>query len=103
MRWTNPETEAEHLVADGGMSSNFPVWLFDAPGTGYELGVLGYLRALADTMIEEHDRLYLEEHDFVRTVPIDTLGGRTCGGRPLAGARGRPPQVRALRRETLPE
>lgn len=28
-------------------------------------------------MMEAHDRLYLEEHDFARTIAIDTLGVRT--------------------------
>lgn len=39
--------------------------------------MLGPLRALGDTMMVAHDRLYLEEHDFTRTAAIDTLGVRT--------------------------
>ena len=98
VRWTNPEMGREHLIVDGGMLSNFPVWLFDAPDPlrptigmklsesdaraplapgGDSTGMLGYLRALVDTMMEAHDRLYLEEHDFARTIAIDTLGVRT--------------------------
>ena len=30
-----------------------------------------------ETMMEAHDRLYLEEHDFARTIAIDTMGVRT--------------------------
>ena len=109
VRFTNPETGRVHLIVDGGMLSNFPVWLFDAeeplrPTFGLKLvepdprsplasvgpelgaarlhgpavvGVVAYLRSLVDTMMEAHDRLYLEEHDFARTIAIDTLGVRT--------------------------
>jgi hypothetical protein len=80
------------------MLSNFPVWLFDAdkpywPTIGLKfieedprspLGTLGskggwfsmvdYARRLVDTMMEAHDRLYLEESDFHRTIAIDPLG-----------------------------
>ena len=102
VRFMNPETGVEHLIVDGGMLSNFPVWLFDAeeplwPTFGMKLvenpklplpgepllpekprsGVLlvvDYLRSLVDTMMAAHDRLYIEEHDFARTIAIDTLG-----------------------------
>jgi len=102
VRFKNPETGVEHLIVDGGMLSNFPVWLFDAeeplwPTFGMKLvenpklslpgepllpekprsGVLlvvDYLRSLVDTMMAAHDRLYIEEHDFARTIAIDTLG-----------------------------
>ena len=33
--------------------------------------------ALFSTMIEAHDARYIEDHDFVRTIPIPTLGVRT--------------------------
>jgi NTE family protein len=104
VRFTNRETDREHLIVDGGMLSNFPVWLFDAetpqwPTFGLKLvqkdpkaslaaelpqpvaprggvsQVVGYLRSLVDTMMAAHDRLYIEEHDFEeRTIAIDTLG-----------------------------
>lgn len=32
VRWENPETGKEHIIVDGGLLSNFPVWLFDADG-----------------------------------------------------------------------
>ncbi len=102
VRFINGQTREEHLIVDGGMLSNFPVWLFDAeepqwptigmklvqrPETpiGEELAepvprggvkqVIGYLRSLVDTMMAAHDRLYVEQHDFDRrTIGIDTLG-----------------------------
>jgi NTE family protein len=100
----NPRTGRDHLIVDGGMLSNFPVWLFDAekgqpprwPTFGMLLveadpkvpiahrvqaresgSIIDYVRALASTMMEAHDRLYLEKATFVRTVPIPTLGVST--------------------------
>ncbi len=106
VRFANPQTGREHLIVDGGMLSNFPVWLFDAeepqwPTFGLKLIqkdpkaplpgdlpppdparrgvalVIDYLRSLVDTMMAAHDRLYIEESDFDRTIAIDTLGVRT--------------------------
>src|SRR5215218_28853 len=100
----NPRTDCEHLIVDGGMLSNFPVWLFDAeagepprwPTFGLLLvegdpkvpvahrvegrqsgSIIDYIKALASTMMEAHDRLYLEKATFVRTIPIPTLGVST--------------------------
>ncbi|MGH2561196.1 MAG: patatin-like phospholipase family protein [Thermomicrobiales bacterium] len=107
VRFRNPKTGREHLIVDGGMLSNFPVWLFDAAGVpewptfGLKLvepdpvamtladrlpdepprrgiaGVIGYVKSLVSTMVEAHDRFYIEENDFQRTIPIATLGVRT--------------------------
>jgi NTE family protein len=101
VRFPNPGTSEEHLIVDGGRLSNFPVWLFDAevpqwPTFGLKLTqeqkipfgeqlpqpvprggvtqVIGYLRSLVDTMMAAHDRLYIEDHEFDRTIAIDTLG-----------------------------
>jgi NTE family protein len=104
VRHRNPRTGKEHLIVDGGMLSNYPVWLFDVPegpppwptfglrlvepeprehlGTRIDpplrgLGVtalVDYLKAIAQTMIEAHDRLHVEQADYVRTIPIPTLG-----------------------------
>jgi NTE family protein len=100
----NPRTGLDHLIVDGGMLSNFPVWLFDADKgepprwptfgmllvegdpkvpvshrlQGRESGsIIDYIKALASTMMEAHDRLYLEKATFVRTIPIPTLGVST--------------------------
>jgi NTE family protein len=98
---------AEHVVVDGGLLSNFPVWLFDAPpgqeprwptfgfllvapgqrnplggppadadGPG-DLSLPEYAMAIVHTVLEAHDRLYLEQADFARTITIDTLGVET--------------------------
>jgi NTE family protein len=103
----NDRTGEEHLIVDGGMLSNFPVWLFDCEGRdprwptfglklvepeprtaighrlpGDEQGakagsLVDYFKSLASTMMEAHDRLYLENATFSRTIPIPTLGVRT--------------------------
>jgi NTE family protein len=100
----NPRNGGEHLIVDGGMLSNFPVWLFDAKGReprwptfglmlvepdpkvplGHRIGgedhgvprgsLIDYLKSLASTMMAAHDRLYLENATFARTVPIPTIG-----------------------------
>ena len=80
---------------DGGLLSNFPVWLFDVEGTppwptiGFKLvdpdycrphdvrGPLAYASALVSTMLEAHDARYLEAADAVRTIFIPTMGVRT--------------------------
>ena len=101
-----PWVEDDHTIVDGGVLSNFPVWLFDtAPGTvpawptfglllvapDPEAAIPGgaqpelegrlaggkFLLALARTMMEAHDRLYIEQAQFARTIPIPTLGVHT--------------------------
>jgi NTE family protein len=106
VRVQNPKTNHEHLIVDGGMLSNFPVWLFDAehgdppawPTFGCLLvepdpkspiterlpepqrgrrgarGLVQLLSAMLHTMMEAHDRLYLEQATFARTIGIPTLG-----------------------------
>jgi len=104
VRMRNPRTGREHLIVDGGMLSNYPVWLFDVPGIpewptfglrlvepqpatsiGMRLplpepalrpfeGVIDFFRSLIFTMLEAHDRLYIEKANFARTIPIPTLG-----------------------------
>ena len=107
VEFRNPATGRKHLIVDGGVLSNFPVWLFDSreeprwptfglrlvepePGLPLDhrmqpktrpLGGLGttvdYVRSLVYTMLEAHDRRYIETADFARTIPIPTLGVRT--------------------------
>ncbi len=109
VRHENPETGETHVIVDGGMLSNYPVWLFDNnsadppewPTFGLLLvepkpkvqvgarlpqaesihegprGLLTYVKALAQTMMEAHDRLYVDSADYARTIPIPTLGVST--------------------------
>jgi hypothetical protein len=98
----NERTGREHVIADGGMLSNFPVWLFDCedsrPPAYPTFGLLlvepdpkapigerlpapddarrgagdfvRYAKAMADVIMEAHDRLYVADADFARTIPI---------------------------------
>lgn len=107
VRVRNHRDGIEHVIVDGGMLSNFPVWLFDSDGEpewptfGLKLvesdprtslaerlppeaaeagslhGVIDYAKSLIGTMTEFYDRLYLEKDTFVRTITIPTLGIRT--------------------------
>jgi NTE family protein len=107
VRWKNPETDEEHLLIDGGMLSNYPVWLFDSDGKpewptfGLRLveedmrsqidskipildkataalgPIVPFISNLASTAIEAHDRMYIESANFSRTIPIPTLGVST--------------------------
>lgn len=102
----HPDTGEDHLIVDGGMLSNFPVWLFDArgeprwptfgltlsdptpngtlegmldpaPTSGGPAASFHYFVSLVKTMIEAHDRLHLEDADYVRSIAINNLGVRT--------------------------
>jgi NTE family protein len=101
----NPQSGGQHMIVDGGLLSNFPVWLFDCtplkpsfPTFGVQLvappkpvsdaqaqgaappalpSFIDYLKSLADTATQAHDRFYLEDEDFARTIAVSTLGVRT--------------------------
>jgi NTE family protein len=89
----NMKTNQVSYIVDGGVLSNFPVWLFDTEGNvpewptfGFKLvepeegkphqvrGPISLLAALFSTMIEAHDARYIEDQQFVRTISIPTLG-----------------------------
>ena len=104
VRVRNPQTGREHIVVDGGVLSGYPIWIFDqdgapqwptfglrlvepepeAPLSGHLLppaepasgveAVVDYLKSLVQTMMEAHDRFYIERADYARTIPIPTLG-----------------------------
>lgn len=85
-----------NTIVDGGVLSNFPVWLLDDkttadppwPTFGYKLvdpqtdrpheihGPISLFAALFSTMMEAHDARYLEDRDFARTICIPTTGVR---------------------------
>ncbi len=87
--------EIKSYIVDGGLLSNFPVWLFDRgtgargiPTIGFKLtgpneerrhdidGPISMLKALFSTMLEAHDNRFVEEKNFQRTIAIPTLGIR---------------------------
>ncbi|HEX3033253.1 MAG TPA: patatin-like phospholipase family protein [Bacillota bacterium] len=89
---TSDENQVSAYVVDGGILSNFPVWLFDNEGSGnptfgFRLvgkgnqakprdirGPVSLLTAVVYTMMDAHDRKVIEESDFARTISIPTLG-----------------------------
>jgi NTE family protein len=92
----NAKIDELNYIVDGGLLSNFPVWLFDTqrgipqwPTFGFKLvepeagiprmirGPVSMLGALFSTMMEAHDARYINEENFVRTIPIPTLGVKT--------------------------
>jgi NTE family protein len=46
-------------------------------GETSDTGIVEYVKDLVATMLEAHDRMYLENESFVRTIGIPTLGVRT--------------------------
>lgn len=86
-------------VVDGGILSNFPLWIFDkeqalsnrepVPTLGFQLvgrsvkesrtitGPISMFQALFATMMDAHDERYIEEHNRFRTIKIPTLGVHT--------------------------
>lgn len=90
------KTNQISYIVDGGVLSNFPVWLFDTEGKapawptlGFKLvepeegaphrirGPISLLGALFNTMMEAHDARYIKDENFARTIPILTLGVKT--------------------------
>jgi NTE family protein len=80
-------------IVDGGLLSNYPLWLFDRqtytdriPVFGFQLvgkseyqmykikGPITMLEALFGTMLNAHDERYIEQQYRFRTVKIPTLG-----------------------------
>jgi NTE family protein len=83
-------------IVDGGVLSNFPVWIFDVddtprwptfgfklvdPGVSYtsqgKKDLLSFVLDIVDTMIDEDETVYMKSKDNIRTVSIPTLGVKT--------------------------
>lgn len=85
-----PSKKISYIV-DGGLLSNFPVWLFDRerprwPTFGFRLisetegqphtirGPISLFRAMFLTMMEAHDNRHIKEQDRLRTIQVLTKG-----------------------------
>lgn len=84
-----PARLGKSYVVDGGVLSNFPVWLFDDgpepewPTFGFRLvddveqkpariwEPVTFAVALVKTMLSAHDARYIQDNDFVRTIPVE--------------------------------
>jgi len=90
--------EGQHrksYIVDGGILSNFPVWLYDCPCDppwptfGFKLmepgqgeprnikNIVDFLAAMVSTMIEAHDERHIQDANFKRTIGIPTMGVKT--------------------------
>ncbi|HUB76616.1 MAG TPA: patatin-like phospholipase family protein [Solirubrobacteraceae bacterium] len=100
----NAKTGTPHVVVDGGLLSNFPIWLFDlppgavpqfptfgmtlvAPGERVSLAPpppghpqaelrwdIDFLKAIVSTMMDAHDRIAMDAATEARTIALPTLG-----------------------------
>lgn len=87
-----PHILAGSLMVDGGVLSNYPIWLFDSkeaprwPTFGFRLsgphiiaappkvkGLVDLSIALIRTMVEGHDRRYIKSNDAARTIFIKDI------------------------------
>ncbi len=85
-------------IVDGGLLSNYPLWIFDEPASGGApashvlgfqtvgrsdtqphriAGPISMFQAMFETMLSAHDQRYIEEHNLARTIKIPSLGVRT--------------------------
>jgi NTE family protein len=87
------KTKSSYIV-DGGLLSNFPLWLFEddvqagtpIPVIGFQMvgrteaqphsivGPITMFQAMFDTMLSAHDERYIEKHNQIRTIKIPSLG-----------------------------
>ena len=87
------DKNCEICIVDGGVLSNFPVWIFDVDGTpewptfGFKLvdsstrncsagktDLLSYVMDILEAMLGVDQSIYLRDKDSVRTISIPTLG-----------------------------
>ncbi len=92
----NKNNKRYSYIIDGGVLSNFPVWIFDGgkipswPTFGFKIvepedyatsricNPFDLFRATLTTMLEAHDRVFeLDPMSSVRTIAIPSLGVRT--------------------------
>ncbi|MDP4088991.1 MAG: patatin-like phospholipase family protein [Bacillota bacterium] len=88
-------TDSSQIV-DGGLLSNFPVWIFDVSGRprwptfGFRLcenekgripsgkkDLISYTLDIINTITDKNEEIYLRDKDAVRTMDIPTLGVKT--------------------------
>lgn len=84
------------FIVDGGLLSNFPIWIFDTkdvprwPTFGFNLvgegesltaqgkkDIFSYSLDIVSTMLNRNEDVYVREKDKVRTINIPTLGVKT--------------------------
>lgn len=87
-----PGTLADHVIVDGGITSNFPLWIYDsAPGVSPSYPTFGFrlvdqtplpkvrhaldvLSGLITTIRFAHDRYFLQTKELGRVININLTG-----------------------------
>lgn len=91
VKWKVKNQKTFYYIVDGGILSNFPIWIFDSkklpkwPTFGFRLikeeitpipiknfGLIGMYKSIFKTMIQAHDLYYLDKETEVRTIKIPT-------------------------------
>lgn len=83
------------FIVDGGLISNFPIWIFDVKGIprwptiGFKFeeeidknfnckmcknGFLSYVKDIIDASLDCYDERFIRDEDKIRTISIPTLG-----------------------------
>ncbi|WP_416367218.1 patatin-like phospholipase family protein [Paenibacillus sanfengchensis] len=89
--WKTPLYKKPYYMLDGGLLSNYPIWLFDVAGIprwptfGFRLsakrtyaherdikGPLSLFKGVFKTMLQAHDQRHVDEHSEERSVFIPT-------------------------------
>lgn len=89
--WKTPISNKSYYMLDGGLLSNYPIWLFDVEGIprwptfGFRLsarrtfvheyevhGPVSLFKGLFKTMLQAHDQRHVDEHSEERTIFIPT-------------------------------
>ncbi len=97
VRWKDRKGK-EHLIVDGGLLSNYPIWLLDdgkkapvRPTFGFKFvddrepcreqngqarpNLTDYLKAIVSTSLDAIDHSHLSEGDYERTIRISAAAG----------------------------
>lgn len=97
VRWKDLQGK-EHLIVDGGLLSNYPIWLLDdgrkasdypvfgfrfideknfcnSPGCQAGPNLVDYLKAIVSTSLDAIDHHYLSKGDYERTIRISAAAG----------------------------
>ncbi|WP_291632552.1 patatin-like phospholipase family protein [Clostridium sp.] len=88
-------TNKKSFIVDGGVLSNYPVWIFDVngmprfPTIGFKLAgnkkirehkitnIINFTSSIIETMLEAQDDIHIKEMDYLRTVKINSLDIKT--------------------------
>ncbi len=95
INYLGPQGLKRCFIVDGGILSNYPVWLYDTeadppwPTIGFKLvepnegqereinSLIDFLSATVSTMMEAHDARHIQDANFQRTIAVPTMGVKT--------------------------